>query len=244
VRTPPASDQSLGSPSGATPAAPRPHAPLVFLVDMDNTLIDNDALKRDLQETIVHLLGREHGDRFWAIYELMRQEHDYVDFPATIERLHLEHPEEQRPPEVSELLMSLPFDHYLYPGALETLATLGALGPVVIVSDGDAVYQPRKIGRSGVTAAVDGRVLIFVHKQRELPEVQRRHPADHYVLIDDKPSILADVKQRWGDRVTTVLVTQGQYAHSAALASYHPAPDLVAPTIADVGRNARAWFTP
>jgi hypothetical protein len=166
------------------------------------------------------LLGREHGDRFWAIYELMRQEHDYVDFPATIERLHLEHPEEQRLPEVSELLMSLPFDHYLYPGALETLATLGALGPVVIVSDGDAVYQPRKIGRSGVTAAVDGRVLIFVHKQRELPEVQRRHPADHYVLIDDKPSILADVKQRWGDRVTTVLVTQGQYAHSAALAHH------------------------
>ena len=217
-------------------------APLVFLVDMDNTLIDNDALKRDLQETIVRLLGREHGDRFWAIYELMRQEHDYVDFPATIERFRLEHPEAPRLPKVEQLVMNVPFDRYLYPGALDTLATLGGLGPVVIVSDGDAVYQPRKITRSGVAAAVEGRVLIFAHKQEQLPEVQRRHPADHYVLIDDKPSILADVKRRWGDRVTTVLVCQGQYAYSAAQPTYHPGPDLIAPTIADVGRRAHAWF--
>jgi FMN phosphatase YigB (HAD superfamily) len=209
---------------------------------MDNTLIDNDAIKRDLQATIVRKLGRELGDRFWAIYELMRQERDYVDFPATIERFHLEHPEAQRLPAVAAVLTNLPFDRYLYPGALETLAALRALGPVVIVSDGDAVYQPRKIRRSGVAAAVDGQVLVFAHKQAQLPEVQRRYPADHYVLIDDKPNILADVKRLWGDRVTTVLVNQGQYAHSAARPTYYPAPDRVAPAIADVGRHARAWF--
>jgi hypothetical protein len=215
---------------------------VVFLVDMDNTLIDNDALKHDLQETIVRLLGREHGDRFWAIYELMRQEHDYVDFPATLERFHLEHPEAPRQAEIADLLTNLPFDRYLYAGALETLATLRALGPVVILTDGDAVYQPRKVERSGVAAAVDGRVLIFAHKQQQLPEVLRRHPADRYILVDDKPNILADVKRHWGERVTTVLVDQGQYAHSAAQPTYHPGPDLVASTIADVGRNADEWF--
>ncbi|HEY7064834.1 MAG TPA: HAD family hydrolase [Chloroflexota bacterium] len=217
-------------------------SPLVFLVDVDNTLVDNDAVKRDVQHRIVELLDRELGDRFFAIYELIRQEHDFVDFPATIQRFHLEHPEEQRLPEVNELLMGLPFDRYLYPGALETLATLRELGPVVILSDGDAVYQPRKITRSGVAATVEGRVLIFAHKEQQLPEVERRFPADRYVLIEDKPSILANVKRRWGDKVTTVLVCQGQYAHSAAQAAYKPAPDYVAPTIADVGRNARAWF--
>jgi FMN phosphatase YigB (HAD superfamily) len=209
---------------------------------MDNTLFDNDALKRDLQETLVRLLGPELADRFWAIYELVRQEHDYVDIPATIARFQREHPEAQRITEVEEWLRRLPFDRYLYPGALETLAALRELGPVVIVSDGDAAFQPRKIARSGVAAAVDGRVLIYTHKQQQLPEVQQRYPADHYVLIDDKPSILADVKRLWGDRVTTVFVKQGHYAEEAAQSSYRPGPDLVASTIADVGRNARAWF--
>lgn len=234
---------SEAAPGARNDASPPPErSPVVFLVDMDNTLIDNDAVKRDLQEATARLLGRERGDRFWAVYEQVRQDQDYVDFPATIERFRRERPEAQRLPEVVDLLQNLPFDRYLYPGALDTLAALTALGPVVILSDGDPVYQPRKIVNSGVARAAAGRVLIFVHKQEELPAVERRHPADHYMLIDDKPSVLADVKRRWGDRVTTVLVQQGQYAHSAAQPTYRPAPDRLAATIADVGRHAAAWF--
>jgi len=223
-------------------AAPPPPVARVFLVDMDNTLSDNDAIKRDLQYAVVDLLGRSHANRFWAIYEAVREDHDYVDFPGTVERFHLEHPDAHRLPEFTDLLWNLPFDKYLYPGALETLAILKTLGTVVILTDGDAWYQPRKLARSGVTAAVDGRVLIYKHKERMLPEIEQRYPADHYVLVDDKPNILAAAKRVLRAEITTVLVDQGQYAHSAALPDFHPAPDLVAATIADVGRNARAWF--
>ena len=215
------------------PAAPPPRVARVFLVDMDNTLSDNDAIKRDLQYVVVDLLGRSHANRFWAIYEAVREDHDYVDFPGTVERFHLEHPDAHRLPELTDLLWSLPFEKYLYPGAL---------GTVVILTDGDAWYQPRKLARSGVTAAVEGRVLIYKHKERMLPEIEQRYPADHYVLVEDKPSILAAAKRVLRGEITTVLVNQGQYAHSAALPDFHPAPDLVAETIADVGRNARAWF--
>jgi FMN phosphatase YigB (HAD superfamily) len=223
-------------------AAPPPRVARVFLVDMDNTLSDNDAIKRDLQYAVVDLLGRSHANRFWAIYEAVREDHDYVDFPGTVERFHLEHPDAHRLAEFTDLLWNLPFDKYLYPGALETLAILNTLGTVVILTDGDAWYQPRKLARSRVTAAVNGRVLIYKHKERMLPEIEQRYPADHYVLVDDKPNILAAAKRVLRAEITTVLVDQGQYAHSAALPDFHPAPDLVADTIADVGRNARAWF--
>jgi FMN phosphatase YigB (HAD superfamily) len=228
--------------SAQPPVPAADHVARVFLVDMDNTLSDNDAIKRDLQYAVVDLLGRSHGNRFWAIYEALREDHDFVDFPGTLERFHLEHPHEHRLHEISEMLWNLPFDKYLYPGALDTLAALGELGTVVILTDGDAWYQPRKLARSGVTATVDGRVLIYKHKERMLPEIEQRYPADHYVLVDDKPSILAAAKRVLRAELTTVLVRQGQYALSAALPDFHPAPDLVAETIADVGRNARAWF--
>jgi FMN phosphatase YigB (HAD superfamily) len=226
----------------STQPAPPPRVARVFLVDMDNTLSDNDAIKRDLQYTIVNLLGRGHGNRFWALYESVREEHDYVDFPGTLERFHLEHPHEHRLDQITDLLWNLPFDKYLYPGALDTVGALQALGTVVVLTDGDAWYQPRKLARSGVTAAVEGRVLIYRHKEKSLPDVEVRYPADHYVLVEDKPSILAAAKRVLRAEITTVLVQQGQYATTAALPDIHPGPDLVAPTIAEVGRQARAWF--
>jgi FMN phosphatase YigB (HAD superfamily) len=199
----------------------------VFLVDVDDTLLDNDRIRDDLREHI----GRSHGeacrDRYAALEERLFQELGYRDYLGALQGLWLEGAEEMSFLEVSSFLLGYPFAERLYHGALEVLAHLGAHGPTVALTDGDAVFQPWKVDRSGIRAAVYGRVLVYVHKEDELADVERRYPAERYVLVDDKPRILAAVKRVWGDRVTTVLPRQGQYANGADAERLEPHPDLV-----------------
>jgi FMN phosphatase YigB (HAD superfamily) len=186
-------------------------APLTFWLDVDNTLLDNDRVKADLEQHIESLVGAERAGRFWSLYEDVRRELDYVDLLQTLRRFHEAFPDEPHFPRLSAFVMGYPFTDTLYPGALETIAHLKTLGTVVILSDGDPLWQPAKIARSGLAEAVDDRILVFAHKQEHLGEVRQRFPADRYVLVDDRATILADVKRRLGGLVVTVHVCQGHY---------------------------------
>ncbi len=198
--------------------------PVVFLVDVDNTLIDNDRIAADLKRYLTRTVGRECQERYWAIFEELRAELGYADYLGALQRYRIEHPRDPRVLTVSSFMVDYPFANRLYPSSLDVLERFRAWGTTVILSDGDAVFQPRKIERSGLQQAVDGNVLIYIHKERELDDVERRYPADHYVLVDDKLRILAAVKQVWGVRVTTIAPRQGHYAHDpTALATYPPA---------------------
>ena len=185
---------------------------LVFLLDVDNTLIDNDAVQADLRD----YLAREHGpatrDRYWEIFEDLRRELGYADYLGALERLRLEALHDPRVLRMANWLIDYPFDTRLYPGALAVVRHVQQWGRAVILSDGDAVFQPRKVQRSGLWDAVEDRVLIFVHKEDELDDVERLFPARHYVMIDDKLRILDALKRAWGARVTTVFPRQGHYA--------------------------------
>src|ERR1700726_1468722 len=197
----------------------------VFLVDVDNTLLDNDGIQADLKRHLEREFGAACRDRYWAILEQLFAELGYRDYLGALQRYRVEHKEDIHLLTMSSFLVDYPFADRLYPRALEVLEHLRGWGQTVILSDGDVVFQPRKVERSGIFAAVDGNVLIYIHKEEELADVERRYPADHYVLIDDKPRILTAVKSAWGNRVTTVLPRQGQFAHAADAASY-PAADL------------------
>jgi len=197
----------------------------VFLVDVDNTLLDNDHIQDDLRRHLEREFGVATRDRYWAILEALFMEIGYRDYLGALQRFRVEHPRDVHLMSMSSYLVDYPFANRLYPGALDVIARLRTLGPTVILSDGDVVFQPRKVERSGLWEAVDGNVLIYIHKEEELDDVARRYPAQHYVLIDDKPRILAAVKAAWGDRVTTVFPRQGQYAHDAE--SYRPADATV-----------------
>ena len=190
--------------------------PVVFLVDVDNTLIDNDGVQADLRAHLEKEFGPACRDRYWAILEQLFSELGYRDYLGALQRYRVEHPEDMGLLELSSWLVDYPFAERLYPGALDVLGRLRDFGETVILSDGDVVFQPRKVERSGISAAVDGRVLIYIHKELELADVARRYPAEHYVLVDDKPRILGAVKRAWGDTVTTVFPRQGQYAEDAA----------------------------
>lgn len=185
---------------------------LVFMIDLDNTILDNDGVKADMQARLLKILGPTMSARFWDLYELVRKDLEVIDFFETCRRLGEEFPGETAPAEALEALMDWDFVPRLYPRALETIRHLKSLGLLVIVSDGDPVFQPMKIHQCGVTEAVDGRVLIFLHKEKYLPAVEARFKADHYVLIDDKPGILMRSKAVLGERLTTVHVLQGKYA--------------------------------
>lgn len=189
---------------------------LVFLIDVDNTLIDNDQVKRDLDEHLKVELGDSLTARFWELYEQARQESGVVDIPLSLKHLREQIPlselDEQTYLHVLSIFDNYPFFNALYPYALETLHYLRTLGLTVIVSDGDSYFQAEKIFRSALAEAVEGRVLIYTHKQEHLQEILNRYPADHYVMIDDKPDILADSKEIIGKRLTTVFVQQGHYA--------------------------------
>jgi len=206
----------------------------VFLVDVDNTLLDNDLVQEDIRRHLERAYGPAARDRYWAILERLMDELGYRDYLGALQRYRVEHPLDVDLLAMSSFLVDYPFAHRLYPGALEVLERLGRAGRTVILSDGDVVFQPRKVERSGIAAAVAGRVLIYIHKERALDDVARRFPARRYVLVDDKPRILAAVKQAWGERVTTVLPRQGQYAHDPAGRAARPAPDLVIEGIGDL----------
>ena len=199
-------------------------SPVVFLVDVDNTLLDNDRVAADLRRHLEREVGHERQERYWAIFEELRGELGYADYLGALQRYRVEHPRDPHLVTVSAFLIDYPFANRLYPNALDVLERFRAWGPTVILSDGDAVFQPRKVERAGLSEAVDGNVLIYIHKERELDDVERRYPAEHYVLVDDKLRILTAVKQVWGDRVTTVFARQGHYARDPeALATYPPA---------------------
>lgn len=203
----------------------------VFLIDVDNTLLDNDLAKADVARAIRSIVGLDRAARFWSLYEKVRDECGVVDYPETLRRFRRTFPEVSRVTDVDRAVFSVPFDRYLYPHALEVIAHLWHLGEPAILSDGDRVYQPMKIERAGILLAVRGNVLVYEHKEDHLAEVQRRFPADRYVHIDDKAALLARTRAILGDRVTTVHVRQGHYA--TEIASGAP-PDIVVERIADV----------
>ncbi len=196
---------------------------VVFLLDVDNTLLDNDAVAADLKRFLTREVGAAPQERYWAIFEALRAELGYADYLGALQRYRIEHPHDTHLLAVSAYLVDYPFANRLYPGSLDVIEHLAAFGPPVILSDGDVVFQPRKVARSGLFEAVEGRVLIYIHKEQELDEVERRYPAAHYVLVDDKIRILSAVKKAWGARVTTVFPRQGHYAYAPDVASYPPA---------------------
>src|SRR5258708_17836728 len=175
-----------------------PH-PIVFLVDVDNTLIDNDGLQQDLKDHLESVYGRASRERYWRILEDLFAELGYRDYIGALQRYRVEHPRDMALLSMSSFLMDYPFAERLYPAALDVLTRLGDLGPTVILSDGDVVFQPRKVEHAGLSGAVGGRVLIYIHKEEAFDDVERRFPADHYVLIDDKLRILAAAKAFWGE---------------------------------------------
>ena len=209
---------------------------LVFLLDVDNTLLDNDKVKKVWDEHLQAELGAELTARFWEIYEQVRQERDVVDIPLALQRFREEIPltkmDEQTYLHVQSLFENYPFSQALYPHALETLRYLRTLGLTVIVSDGDLYFQSAKIFKSGLAEVVEGRVLLYVHKQEHLDEVMRQCAADHYVMVDDKPDILADSKAIMGNRLTTVFVEQGKYAKEPL--PEHFVPDITVSRIGDL----------
>jgi len=207
---------------------------VVFLVDVDNTLLDNDGIQDDLKKHLEQEFGADSRDRYWKILEDLMAELGYRDYLGALQRYRIEHPYESHLLAMSSYLLDYPFANRLYPGSLDVLERLRAWGQTVILSDGDVVFQPRKVERSGIWQAVDGHVLIYVHKEKELADVPRRYTAQYYVLVDDKPRIAAAIKRAWGDQVTTVLPRQGQYAHDPAGLAMRPAPDLIVERIGDL----------
>jgi hypothetical protein len=207
--------------------------PTVFLVDVDNTLLDNDRIQADLRRHLEREFGAACRDRYWAILEQLFNDLGYRDYLGALQRYRVEHPQDIHLLTMSSYLVDYPFANRLYPGALDVLERLRSWGQTVILSDGDVVFQPRKVERSGIFEAVEGHVLIYIHKEAELADVERRYPAGHYVLIDDKPRILDAVKRIWGDRVTTILPRQGQFALAPDAGSY-PAADLTIERIGDL----------
>lgn len=187
---------------------------LVFLLDVDNTLLDNDRAKADIQAALLKMLGPEGSQRFWDLYEEVRKETEVVDYPKTLKRFADTEQEKQIAEKVADLINHWPYREYLYPDTLPALEYLSKIGEVAILSDGDTDYQPRKIASAGLTHAVGGPsdVLVFIHKQCELQDVVKRLPGKHYVFVDDKEKLLAEIKEELGDLATTVWVKQGHYA--------------------------------
>ena len=207
---------------------------VVFLLDVDNTLLDNDRVAADLREHLTQAFGPERQERYWAIFEEIRAQVGYADYLGALQRYRAENPRDPHFLETSFYLADYPFADRLFPRAIDVIKRLGNRGPTVILSDGDVVFQPRKVQRSGLFDAVGSRVLIYIHKEEELEDVEQRCPARHYVLIDDKLRILAAVKKVWGDRVTTVFPRQGHYALDPKVLAKYPAADVSVDRIADL----------
>ena len=207
---------------------------LVFLIDLDNTILNNDGVKKDIEAKMLEVLGDRLAERFWHYYEAVRKDLDYIDFFESVKALREENPGDGASIDLAlDALMDWDFCPRLYPRAIETVLHLKTLGLPIVLSDGDPIFQPMKIHQCGVTEAVDGRVLIFVHKEKFLPAVRARFKAEHYVLIDDKPGILMRSKAALGDRLTTVHVVQGKYATDPKFAVDYT-PDIVVPNFSDL----------
>jgi FMN phosphatase YigB (HAD superfamily) len=211
-------------------------AEVVFFFDVDNTLLDNDRIAADLLDHLEGQFGREARELYRDIFEQLREELGYADYLGALQRYRLRYLHEPRLLEMSSFLVDYPFADRLYPGALTALALCARWGPTAILSDGDVVFQPRKVQRSGLWDAVGGRVLIYIHKEHELHDAEQRYPARHYVLVDDKLRILDAVKRVWGERVTTVFPRQGHYALDPAIVAQFPPADV---TIAEIGALVR-----
>ena len=197
---------------------------IVFLFDVDNTLLDNDRVQKDLDKHIADVFGAGAAKTYWEIYENLREKLGYADYLGAIQRFRLECDDELRAQDLAAFLLEYDFAARLYPGALDAISHLAQFGPCVVLSDGDVVLQPRKINVSGIADAVQGRVLIYVHKERMLDDVAKRFPARHYVMVEDKLRVLDGMKRQWRERLTTVFVRQGHYANDpVALKEYPPA---------------------
>ncbi len=207
---------------------------VVFLLDCDNTLLDNDRVIDDLRTHLAGEFGLDSRDRYWEIFEALRTELGYADYLGALQRYRLGAMNDPRLLQLSAFLVDYPFAERLYAGALRVLERLRRWGPTVILSDGDVVFQPRKIQRSGLWEAVEGRVLIYIHKEQMLADVEQRYPARHYVMVDDKLRILTAMKEFWRDRLTTVFPRQGHYALDQHIFSAYPPADLAIARIGDL----------
>ena len=207
---------------------------IVFLVDVDNTLLDNDRIQNDLKRHLEREFGVACRDRYWTILEELFSDLGYRDYLGALQRYRVEHPQDIHLLSLASFLVDYPFANRLYPESLDVLERLRSWGQTVILSDGDVVFQPRKIERSGIFEAVEGRVLVYIHKEEALDDVERRYPADHYVLVDDKLRILTAVKKAWGSRVTTVFPRQGQFGCDQKILAEYPPADMTVGRIGDL----------
>ena len=208
--------------------------PLVFLVDVDDTLLDNGRIQADFKRHIEREFGAQARDQYWAIQEEVFSDLGYRDYLESLQRFRIKHPYEPHLVTAANYLVDYPFANRLYAGALDVLERLRQWGRTVILTDGDVVFQPRKVQRSGIFETVEGHVLIYIHKEECLKDVERRYPAEHYVLVDDKLRILTAVKQAWGDRVTTVFPRQGEFALNPVTVASYPPADISVQHIADL----------
>jgi FMN phosphatase YigB (HAD superfamily) len=207
---------------------------VVFLIDVDNTLLDNDLIQQDFKDHLEHVFGFAARERYWKILDELFVELGFRDYIGALERYRGESPHQVELLSMSSFLLDYPFADRLFPAALEVLQLLGRLARTVILSDGDIVFQPRKIEHAGLSDAVGGRVLIYIHKEKALDDVERRYPAEHYILVDDKPHVLAAAKRFWGARATTVFVRQGTYAHDPSVVGAAPPADMTIDRIGDL----------
>ena len=224
------------------PAKRSARAKTVFLLDVDNTLLDNDRVTADLRRHLEREVGHKGLQCYWTIFERLRAELGYADYLGALQRYRSDNPHDPRLLTVSRFLIDYPFANRLFPNSLDAVERVKEWGPAVILSYGDVVFQPRKVERSGLSEAVNGNVLIYVHKEQELEDVAQRFPADHYVMVDDKLRILDAIKKTWGRRVTTVFVRQGHYALDPKIVATYPAADVTLERIGDLVHHRTADF--
>jgi FMN phosphatase YigB (HAD superfamily) len=207
---------------------------IVFFFDVDNTLLDNDRVAEDLKRYLTKKVGPTSAGRYWEIFEQLRAELGYADYLGALQRYRIERPRESKLLAVSHFMINYPFANRLFPESLDAVEYAKRLGRPVILSDGDVVFQPLKIDRSGLYEVFDGQVLIYIHKEEELDDVEAKYPATHYVMVDDKVRILAAIKKYWGARVTTVFPRQGHYALDTEQVAKYPKPDITLERIGEL----------
>src|SRR5256714_1403313 len=211
-----------------------PASPIVFLFDVDNTLLNNDRVTADLKRHLDSSVGPERANRYWELFEIIRSELGYADYLGALHRSLIEFPRDPHLFSFSYFLLNYPFANRLYPVSIDAVEHVAQWGPAAILSDGDVVFQPHKIYRSGLFEVFQGNVLIYVHKEQELEDVEQRHPGEHYVVIDDKLRILDAIKKAWQSRVTTVFVRQGHYADDPQILAQYPPADLMLERVGDL----------